>query len=95
MTLNTRWVRAVLLPDGKWYRVQDKSLSIAPRDYVHEGRTNIGGDLPGGDYFWFVRELEEGEDPDTVHLFMMGPVSSILAYSLDAPPTRDELLEGL
>ncbi len=43
LAIDIHKVESVLLPDGKWYAIADKSFKLDSYDFVEEGKTVVGG----------------------------------------------------
>ena len=48
LPIDNHHVEAVLLPDGKWYAVADKSFSVDTYEFTEEGKTFLAGSQPQG-----------------------------------------------
>jgi hypothetical protein len=46
--IDTHQVEAILLPDGKWYAVADKSFAIEAYELAEAGKTVVEGSTPHG-----------------------------------------------
>ncbi len=48
LQIDNHHVDAVLLPDGKWYSVSEKSFTVDSYEFTEEGKSLVAGSQPQG-----------------------------------------------
>lgn len=78
-------VTSVLLADGQWYDVLDRSFDLDSYEMHHEQHVILGGGNVAGVPSTGFRFVTRGLNPDAIgsRRLIMGPLTAILALEVD------------